>query len=59
MDEFDVKHNFGLRASLYEKLRKEVRSTPEMAKLKTAGIETKTNLKGGKAKPKGLHWLQQ
>ena len=59
MDEFDVKHNFGLRAILYEKLRKEFRSTPEMPKLKAIGIETKTNLKGEKAKPKGFHWLQQ
>jgi len=43
MNEFDVKYDFGLKTSLYEKLRKEFRST----------------LKGEKGKLKGYIWPQQ
>jgi hypothetical protein len=43
MNEFDLKYDFGLKTSLDEKIRKEVRST----------------LKDEEVKLKGYIWLQQ
>jgi hypothetical protein len=59
VNEFDVKNDFGLKASLHEKLRKEFRSTPEMPKLNMTRIGTKTTLKGEEGKLKGYIWPQQ